>query len=295
MKLLRFAAYFLLASVLTGTILGISFVHPLRRLVTEEDERAARGVGKVTPVAISPVSGWLISHASPRRPTIVLTHGRSQNRMQVFPLAKAVFARGYNVLLWDLPHHGNSGGSTTYGPDEIASLLRVVDWARAHPDVDRDAVSAIGFSLGAGMSIGAAASDRECRIRSVVADSPYSSVAETGEWYARVFGVIPKPIAWPTAAVSLRVGSLLAGIDVQSLSPRDWAARVQAPVFIVQPGNEWSVKPESASEIFERLGSRKELWVVPGVRHVHAFQGYPQEYTERVTRFIESSTCVPRI
>src|SRR5262245_66006784 len=121
--------------------------------------------------------------------------------MQMFPLGESLFKRGFNVVLWDLPYHGNSGGSATYGQHEVRDLLRVVKMVSGNAAVDPRRVSLIGFSLGAAVTIGAAASNEQCLISAVVADSPYASLRETAHWYVRLLGQIPEAVVWAVAAI----------------------------------------------------------------------------------------------
>src|SRR4030095_2807663 len=158
----------------------------------------------------------------------------SSNRMQMFPLAESLFKRGFNVVLWDLPYHGDSRGSATYGQHEVRDLLHVVKTISLNPAVDAHRVSLIGFSLGAGVTIGAAASEEQCLISAVVADSPYASLRETAHWYVRLYGIIPDAFVWPTAAITVRFGSWWSQLDVDRLNPRDWAVNVRVPALIIQ-------------------------------------------------------------
>jgi pimeloyl-ACP methyl ester carboxylesterase len=272
-------------SLVAGLALGFIFLHPISRTITTSDLQRARAMGILESLDITPLSGWLIRHPEDHLPTVVLTHGRSSNRMQMFPLAESLFKRGFNVVLWDLPYHGNSGGRATYGQHEIRDLLRVVKTISRNPAVDASRVSLIGFSLGAAVTVGAAASSEQCSISAVVADSPYSSLRETAHWYVRLYGNIPAPVVWPAAAITVGFGSWLSKLDVDRLNPRDWAVNVRVPALIVQGAFDRQVKPDGGREIFERLPMVKEFWLVPNAGHTDSFQKNPGVYTERVAEF----------
>ena len=216
--------------------------------------------------------------------------------MQMFPLAKAFFERGFNAVLWDLRHHGNSTGAETYGKHEIGDVIRVVETIGADPSVDPDRVALLGFSLGAAMSLGAASADAECRISGVVADSAYGSLRDTGFWYVRLFGNIPRPIAWPAAFVMLSFGSWISDLELDRLNPRDWATSVRAPVLVIHGEKDRQVKPGSGQEIYMRLPEpTKEIWLVPDAGHTKAFFKNPAEYVDRVSTFLARAnrpTCL---
>jgi pimeloyl-ACP methyl ester carboxylesterase len=292
----RTLAYFIIAVTVAGLIAAVLLAHPISAPVTDADLHAAEQLGIVKDLNLPPLSGWLIMHNGGARPTMVFIHGRSSNRMQMFPLAKAFFDRGFNAVLWDLRHHGNSRGDETYGKQEVPDVLRVVDHIRNEPAVDPKRIDLLGFSLGAGMSIGAASADPGCAIHAIVADSPYANLRDTGFWYVRLFGRVPESIAWPVAFITLNFGAWMSDLDTRRLNPSDWAASVRVPVLLIQGEKDRRVNPDSSSRIFAKLGSKKDLWVVPGAGHTEAFYKNPQTYVDRVTTFFADSVragCVP--
>jgi uncharacterized protein len=283
--LIRTLIYLGIAAVFTGLVAAVILSHPFSPRVTHEDFLAARQLGIVKDLNLPPLSGWLIVHPDGVRPTIVFLHGRSSNRMQMFPLAKAFFARGFNIVLWDLRHHGNSGGNETYGKTEIPDVLRVVERIRTDSAVDSHQIDLLGFSLGAAMSIGAASADSAHSINAVVADSPYADLRDTGFWYVRLFGRVPRAAAWPVAFITLKFGAWVSDVDPDLLNPSEWATSVHVPVLLIQGDRDRRINPDSSAKIFAKLPSNKDLWLVPGAGHTEAFYRNPQAYVDRVSAF----------
>lgn len=280
--------YFGLTSLLAGAALGLGFIYPFSRSVSKADERRLAEMGVVRPLDVEPLSGLLVVHPEGRRPTIIFIHGRSANRMQMFPLARRLFREGYNAVLWDLRGHGNSGGRPAYGKYEAQDVVRVVDQVRGDPSVDPDRIALVGFSLGAAMAIGAAAADGECRISGVVADSPYADFQRTAFRYMRLFGWIPSFMVWPAAKVAFLTGGWASGADLDRLNPRDWAASVRAPTLLIHGTKDWRITPDNSREILARIPVRKELWMVEGAGHTGAFAKDEEGYTRRVVDFLSS-------
>jgi pimeloyl-ACP methyl ester carboxylesterase len=286
--LLKILLGFGITSVVLGLVAAFVLIHPYSALVTDTDLHSAQRLGIVKDLNLPPLSGWLILHPDGVRPTVVFLHGRSSNRMQMFPVAKAFFDRGFNTVLWDLRHHGNSGGEATYGKAEIQDVLRVVEQVRADKSVDPQKVSLLGFSLGAAMAVGAASADSARSIHAVAADSPYANLRETGFWYVRLWGRVPSAVAWPVGSIALTFGSWVSDVDTKELNPSDWATSVRAPVLLIQGEDDRRVNPDSSAKIFANLGSKKELWVVPAAGHTEAFYKNPQEYVDRVAEFFSN-------
>ena len=291
---IRAVTYFTSLSIVAGMIAAVVLSHPISRRVTDKDLQSAQQLGIVRNLDMKPLSGWLIVHSDGRRPTVVFLHGRSSNRMQMFPIAKSFFERGYNVVLWDLRHHGNSDGEATYGRDEIPDVGRVIKRVASDPAVDAARIDLLGFSLGAAISIGAASVDQTCTIHAVAADSAYANLSDTGFWYVRLFGHIPRFIAWPTAFVALTFGAWISDLDRSRLNPSEWAVSVSAPTLLIEGEEDRQISPNSSGEIYEKMRSEKELWHVANAGHTEAFYKNPAGYIDRIAAFFskpQHRTC----
>ncbi len=91
----------------------------------------------------------LLSHATRRRRAYVLLHGMSASPQQFAEFAQRLHARGANVLVPRLPHHGLNDRMSTALGDLTADELRTF----ARTAIERaaefgDEVHVVGFSLG---------------------------------------------------------------------------------------------------------------------------------------------------
>src|SRR5262249_32803754 len=152
---------------------GAGFATNLSGRPNDRQLRELQSIGTYIPLNLNGIDGGLIARAGERRPTIVYVHGRSANRMELAPLAKAMFDEGYNAVLCDSESRWMS-----YGPTEIEQLRGIVAFVRNDPHVVMDEVFIVGFSLGAAIAIGAAAADTDHDIRGIVADSSYANLKD---------------------------------------------------------------------------------------------------------------------
>ena len=288
MRFWKIGGYFGVASVLVGAVFGFGFTHPFSSRVRASDQKRVEQLGKLKPFSLDPISGWVVLHTDGSRPTVVLVHGRSANRMEWFPVAERIFRAGYNVVLWDLRGHGNSGGRLSYGKHEIPDILGVIDLVRQEPNVDSERIALIGFSMGAAFSIGASAFDEGCWISGVIADSPYASLRETAIWYMRVFGWLPSFVVWPVATVTIELAQWISHTNIDRLSPRDWAPSVRSPVLLIHGEKDRRIDSRSSQQIYERIPTRKELWPVPDSGHTGAFEKDPTGYMEKILSFLST-------
>jgi dipeptidyl aminopeptidase/acylaminoacyl peptidase len=273
--------YYLAGSVIAGSILGAGFATNLSGRPNERQLRALQRIGTYIPLNLNGIDGGLIARAGERRPTIVYVHGRSANRMELAPLATAMFAEGFNAVLWD-----SEGRQISYGPKEIEQLRRIVAFVRSDPHVVTGEVFVVGFSLGAAIAIGAAAADTDHDIRGIVADSSYANLKDVASRYMTAFGVIPAAVAWPARTVTFAIVKAMHGIDFDDRNPADWAHGVTCPVFLIHGKSDKTIPFEHSEQIFQRLNMYKELWLVEGTGHTRAFSRSPAQYVRRVADFL---------
>ena len=114
--------------------------------------------------------GWRIEGQSPDGPVILLTHGWSSSRYMVLPRAALVAQFASQVVLYDMRGHGDSTAPACHmGTTEADDLLTVLDQVGA----GNRPIVLFGTSMGAGISIVAAARDESDRIKAVIAEGPY--------------------------------------------------------------------------------------------------------------------------
>src|SRR5215471_3403784 len=282
--------YYLAGSVIAGSILGAGFATNLSGRPNDRQLRALERIGAYIPLNLNGIGGGLIARAGERRPTIVYVHGRSANRMELAPLAGAMFNEGYNAVLWD-----SESRQISYGPKEIEQLRGIVAFVRSDPHVVMDEVFIVGFSLGAAIAIGAAAADNDHDIRGIVADSSYANLKAVASRYMTVFGAIPAAVVWAARSVTFATAKAMHGIDFDSRNPADWAQTVTCPVFLIHGRSDKTIPFEHSEQIFQRLTMYKELWLVEGTGHTETFSRSPAEYVSRAADFLDGIRANGRV
>ncbi len=116
-----------------------------------------------------PHAAWTIRGDRPSGPVFVLTHGWGDSKLGGLSRAIALAPHASSLILWDQPAHGDSGGICSLGHNEPDALLALLDAATT----PHDRVVLLGWSLGAGVSIAAAASATPSRVIAVIAEAPY--------------------------------------------------------------------------------------------------------------------------
>lgn len=221
------------------------------------------------------LSGWFVPHAGSHC-VLILVHGRYANRMQMEPLVKPLWDRGYNVLLFDLRGHGTSTHvASTYGIQEQWDVIGAAKYAEQQ-GFGPESIGVIGWSLGGASTLMAMGNSDD--FVAAVADSAYANA---------------DPLL---ARNPLRPGLALAmnwvdGVDLARVNPADSIRGLQGRSIMLIHGEADGAVPVSQEKLLEQSGgaSVAVTWNVPGVGHVGAYAAYPNEYVERVAAFFDQT------
>jgi uncharacterized protein len=225
-----------------------------------------------------------------RRSAIVLSHGYGDNRQQMLPWADFLHRAGFAVITYDMRGRGESDPRpTTLGALEKADLSSVIDYAVSRPEVDPSRVGALGLSLGAATTLLAAADDR--RIAAVVSDSAFAEATNVIATSFEHFIGLP---AFPFAPVTVWIAGWRAGVDVSRIRPADAVHRIgPRPLLLIHCLGDAVILPRNAEEIFASARQPKQLWTIPGGRHIRGHDVAREEYERRVIAFFDSSLAGP--
>jgi pimeloyl-ACP methyl ester carboxylesterase len=233
------------------------------------------------------IAGWYIPAAAaigPAGPTVVMTHGWGSNKSEMLDRAAVVHDR-YNVVLFDLRNHGQSGGSiTTQGVAEQSDLRAVIDWLEANKAPEQVAV--LGVSMGGATVINEADDDE--RIDAAILESTHATLVNAAERrLARAGYPLSLPGSW-----AILLGTLVrTGLDVSSVDPVQAVSRFdERPLLIVSGGADDSIGPNDPQDLLaaaEEAGSLVELEICASAGHGTVPERCPGDYAGWVLGFLD--------
>lgn len=245
----------------------------LQRRVIYFPERALPELADVLPgaqeVALTTDDGltlgaWFVPATSDTNGvTVVVFNGNGGNRGGRIPLAKALSAQGYGVLLFDYRGYGGNPGS----PSEsglISDGLAAVAYLETRDSVDSEQIVYFGESLGAAVAIGVA----EQRLpAALVLRSPFTSLPDVAA------------VHYPFLPTSLFLRDRYPN--------RDRVSGLHVPV-LVMAGSADSVVPLAQSKrVYEAAGEPKEFVVFDGADHNDFELTAGEELVATVAEFLE--------
>jgi fermentation-respiration switch protein FrsA (DUF1100 family) len=222
--------------------------------------------------------GWYIP--SKNRAAVMLLHPMASNRIGMLDAAAMLARHGYGVLLFDLRAHGDSDGDVLpFGGNEAEDVVGAAAYMQTCADVDPNRIGALGWSLGAQVSILGAAGAQA--VKAVVADglccTTFGDIAPPqsfGDWLYVPYDLLFFPmLQWRTGVSQpLSVNQALAEI-----APR--------PVLLIGGGPEQHM----AQYKYNAAHEPKTLWIIPEAHHIDGLTVKPQEYEDRVVAFFDAA------
>jgi pimeloyl-ACP methyl ester carboxylesterase len=213
---------------------------------------------------------------------IIYVHGLGSNRASFLEEA-AIFANhGYGGLLFDLRNSGASEGTlTSLGFYEAQDVIGAVDFLVSQEGVEH--VAAIGFSMGGGTVLLAAAQDP--RIEAVIAQAAVTSIEDNvSDSIYQLTGLT----AFPFAPLVMYFGQREAGIDLSQIRPIDVIASISPrPVMLICGDQDEVVLPLNTSELYAAASTPKEIYIIAGAGHGGYLDLDPVHYPEAVLAFLD--------
>ena len=215
--------------------------------------------------------GWFLPAERPALPgegasraaTVVVFNGNGGNRAYRAPLADALCARGFNVLLFDYRGYGGNPGAPSEGGLHRDSLA-ARHYLLARPDVDPSRLVYFGESLGTGVAVHLAA---EHPPAALILRSPFTSFADVGAHHYRVL-----PVRW-----LLR--------DRYESARR--IAAVRAPILVIAGDRDTIVPTAHSRRLFELAPEPRRWLLIHGADHNDSALLAGPEMVEAVAEFLQ--------
>ncbi len=199
--------------------------------------------------------GWDCPGDNPHGPTIILCHGWGDSRIGGLSRLAVLAPTAARLILWDMPGHGDAPGTCALGTREVAALFALIERIGGP-------VVLYGWSLGAGVSIAAAAVSPD--VRAVVAEAPYRQPWTPARNVLRAFGLpwrINLPLAMAALGVMFRVEPRWRGFDRAQI-----AASLTCPILVLH-GSEDDICPPQDGRDIAGAAPHGTFALIPGAGH----------------------------
>ena len=93
------------------------------------------------------------------------------------------------------------------------------------------------------------------------------------------------PIFMPPAKL---FANIFYGIHLGDLQPVQDVSKLAYPVLIIHGEADSRTPVSQGRKVYQAAPPGSELWILPGVEHVKAFEVQPDEYVRRVSSYFDS-------
>ena len=246
--------------------------------------------GKDDPWTAEPISfldeagmatGFLLKshHASANAATVCWVHGVGDDKENYkWVLARALTQRGFNVLTFTLPGHGDRVAEPFTVPDGLSAVPAALDFLRQRADVNPDRIGLMGVSLGGALSIRALAAGQRVATLALL-EVPCSLHFTDRLWWKEAFRTVSVPSlnifrdcspgglrrTWnPRSNFADTLDEVFA-----ELRPEEYMAQVPSlPLLIVNGGRDPIAPVEHGRRLFARASEPKVHQIVRPASHV---------------------------
>lgn len=212
---------------------------------------------------------------------VIICHGVTETKVNSFKYARMFERLGFNSVVYDHRHHGDTGGKTTsFGHYEKLDLKAVVEALKLH--AGPDLVFGIhGESMGAATTLLYAGMEDNAAF--YIADCSYSDISKQILHVMKTTTPLRTSLALKLAAVFMKLRD---GYSISTVSPIDAVPKIEKPVLFIHSVNDDFVLPEMSQEMYEVKSGPKALKVFDEGAHAQSFNKNPEEYEETVADFL---------
>ncbi len=228
---------------------------------------------------IGAAGGLFLRARHPNGATVCWVHGVGDDkRSYKWVIARALTRRGFNLLTFDLPGHGERSAEPFSLPAGLSVVPAALAYLRQRGDVDPNRIGLLGVSMGGALSIRALAAGQRVDAL-VLLETP----CELGDMEAYRCREAIGSLSWPAlnAFRDCSLGGLhenwrpqgVFAPDLKTvfnqLRPDEYIADLPAiPVLVVSGGRDSICLPEHSARLFERAKAPKAFEIIRPASHV---------------------------
>ena len=198
---------------------------------------------------------------------------------------------GYNMFLPDLNGHGLSEGD--YAQMGWLDRLDVMEWldvangifaptdSLGHKTGDTQMVIH-GTSMGAATAMCVSGEPQKPYVKAYIEDCGYTSVFDevSGDQHEQTLMQLVIPLASWWCGVRH-------GWTFREAAPLEMVKKSHLPMLFIHGDHDTFVPTWMVHPLYEAKPEPKEIWLAPGSEHTRSYFDYPEEYTQRVQKFLE--------
>lgn len=223
-----------------------------------------------------------IESESNNKKAVILVHGFRKGKEDMGDYAKFYYDYGYNILMPDSRGHGDSEGDYFgYGWHD---RLDIMGWIHVLiEEYEMEEIVLHGNSAGAAAVLMTSGENLPEEVKGIIADSGYTTMQEElSHQLKHIYGLPSFPLLNITSVIT----KLRAGYFFGDVSSIEQVKKNKLPLLIIHGDADDLVPTWMGKEIYEAANGEKDLWIVPDVGHIKAYEIETVEFQKRLSAFL---------
>ena len=227
---------------------------------------------------------FYITAPAPTSKTAVIVHGYTDNAIRMFMIGY-LYNRdlGYNILLPDLQHQGESEGRAIQMGWK--DRIDVLQWMNIANEIFGDSTQMVvhGISMGGATTMMVSGEKQQPYVKCFVEDCGYTSVWDEFSHELKSSFHLP---AFPLMYTTSWLCEKKYGWNFKEASSLKQVEKCELPMLFIHGDKDTYVPTWMVYPLYEAKPEPKELWIVPGAAHALSYKENKQEYTDKVRDFV---------
>lgn len=230
------------------------------------------------------LNGWYVGADDSMANTILIFHDLNESKILYIDHLKQFHDRGFNVCVFDLRAHGNSGGNEfTPGLPALNDAVQMIDSLMAKKNTRH--LVLMGVGVGAAIALQTAIYDSLCE--GLILQSPFNSYENYIDRYARSKWGIMYRIWFP---VLKRRAEELLQYPLKELDLTEITKYTNIPTLFIIGSDDEKVYTSETLQVYDAsVTEKKELFLVRNAGHQNIAKAGGEIYYNRITAFLNST------
>ncbi|MDY6073083.1 MAG: alpha/beta hydrolase [Eubacteriales bacterium] len=213
---------------------------------------------------------------------IIICHGFACNRVFSFNYAKMFLSLGYNVLIYDHTHSGESEGTKCgMGFYESEDLEEIVQYIK--DNYNYSLIGTLGESMGAATVLKHLGKYNS--VDFTIADCPYESLRKQIKSRINKLIKLPGFVLLPIIDTYLH---LLGGYGFRDVNIKESVINIKKPFMLVHGSTDSYISVEDSLNLKLANDNCKKIYICNGADHARSYEQDPEKYKEEVNDFLNS-------
>lgn len=214
---------------------------------------------------------------------VILVHGYSGSRLEMYTFGKDYHERGYHVLFVDLRSHGKSEGR--YITMGWLDRMDMQGWINLLIKRNQNARIVLhGISMGAATVMMTAGERLPSHVKACVEDCGYTSVSDI---FAQELAALLHLPPFPLLHITSKISKHHAGYSFQDASCIRQLQKCKIPMLFIHGEKDTFVPYSMMQPLYDACASPKEKYIVKDAGHVESRCADLKQYNEKVFTFLD--------